>query len=242
MAPLPKLVWFAEQEPKLFERVAHWVGIKDYVLLRLCEALVVDHSVASSNGLLDIHQLVWDDEALGIAGITEEQLPELVPTTTVLPGLTPAAAAATGLGHRWGRPAANLGLGAVKPGVVACSIGTSGAMRVMVEKPGVDPLGGVYCYALTDERWVVGGAISNGGIVLDWAGAALAPDLGEHPEEELLALAGRAPVGSGGLIMLPYLLVSGARTERAAPRRVRRADPRTPNTWSGALEGVPAAP
>ena len=36
MAPLSKLLWFAEQEPKLHERVAHWVGIKDYVLLRLC--------------------------------------------------------------------------------------------------------------------------------------------------------------------------------------------------------------
>ena len=55
MSPLPKLLWFAEQEPKLFERVAHWVGIKDWVLLRLCGALVTDHSIASATGLLDIH-------------------------------------------------------------------------------------------------------------------------------------------------------------------------------------------
>ncbi|PWU56245.1 carbohydrate kinase, partial [Micromonospora globispora] len=195
MAPLPKLLWFAEQEPKLFEQVAHWVGIKDYVLLRLCEALVTDHSVASATGLMDIHRLAWDAEALGIAGITEEQLPQLVATTAVLPGLTAEAARATGLpaatpvvvGAGDG-PLANLGLGAVHPGVVACSIGTSGAMRVTVERPGVDPLGGVFCYALTEDRWVVGGAINNGGIVLQWAGEALAPELGERlAEEELLA-------------------------------------------------------
>jgi gluconokinase len=225
MAPLPKLLWFAEQDPPLFGRVAYWVGIKDWIMLRLCDALVTDHSVASATGLMDIHQLSWDEEALGIAGITEEQLPELVPTTTVLPGITAEAAAATGLppdtkvvvGAGDG-PLANLGLGAVAPGVMACSIGTSGAMRVMVERPGVDPLGGVFCYALTEQRWVVGGAINNGGIVLDWLGDALAPELGEHAEEELLALAAQAPVGSGGLIMLPYLLSERAPHWSALPR------------------------
>ncbi|MFG1799935.1 FGGY-family carbohydrate kinase [Micromonospora carbonacea] len=178
MAPLPKLVWFAEQEPKLFGRVAHWVGIKDHVLLRLCGALVTDHSVASASGL---------------------------------PADTPVV---VGVGDG---PLANLGLGAVRPGVVACSIGTSGAMRVMVERPAVDPLGGVFCY-LTEDRRVVGGAINNGGIVLQWAGDALAPELGEDSEEELLALAARAPVGSGGLVMLPYLL-----SERALLASVRSA-------------------
>ncbi|SCG79240.1 gluconokinase [Micromonospora humi] len=225
MAPLPKLVWFAEQEPKLHERVSHWVGIKDLVLRRLAEALVTDHSVASATGLMDIHRLAWDTEALRVAGITEEQLPQLVPTTHVLPGLTADAAEATGLpvntplvvGAGDG-PLANLGLGAVRPGVVACSIGTSGAMRVMVERPGVDPLGGVFCYALTEDRWVVGGAINNGGIVLQWAHDALAPELGEDAEEELLGLAAQAPVGSGGLIMLPYLLSERAPHWSALPR------------------------
>ncbi|MEV4497568.1 gluconokinase [Micromonospora arborensis] len=225
MSPLPKLLWFAEQEPKLFESVTHWVGIKDWVLLRLCDTLVTDHSIASATGLLDIHRLEWDSEALAIAGITAEQLPRLVATTAVLPGLTPQAAAITELPQRTpvvvgagDGPLANLGLGAVHPGMVACSIGTSGAMRVMVERPGVDPLGGVFCYALTEHRWAVGGAINNGGIVLKWAGAALAPDLGEHSEEDLVALAARAPVGSGGLIMLPYLHSERAPHWSALPR------------------------
>ncbi|PZG00014.1 gluconokinase [Micromonospora deserti] len=225
MAPLSKLLWYAEREPELFDRVAYWVGIKDWLLLRLCDALVTDHSIASATGLMNIRQLTWDPDALGVAGVTAEQLPKLVPTTSVLPGLTPEAAAATGLpadtpvvvGAGDG-PLANLGLGAVAPGVMACSIGASGAMRVPVERPTVDPLGGVFCYALTERRWVVGGAINNGGIVLDWAGEALAPELGEHAERELLALAARAPVGSGGLIMLPYLLSERAPNWSALPR------------------------
>jgi gluconokinase len=225
MSPLTKLVWFREQEPKLCEQVGHWVGIKEYVLLRLCDALITDHSVASGTGLMDIHRLAWDPEALQLAGIDLEQLAELAPTTTVLPGLTTTVAAAMGLpvdtkvvlGAGDG-PLANLGLGAVRPGVAACSIGTSGALRVLVEHPTVDPHGGVFCYALTENHWAVGGAINNGGIVLGWAGEALAPHLGPHPEEQLLAMAAQAPPGSGGLIMLPYLLSERAPHWSSLPR------------------------
>jgi gluconokinase len=213
MAPLPKLVWFREERPELFDRVACWAGIKDYVLSRMCGALVTDQSVASGTGLLDLGTLSWDREALQLAGIGPERLPRLVPTTTVLSGLSAAVADRLGLpagtpmvAGAGDGPLANLGLGAGHPGVAACSIGTSGALRVTVERPAVDPDGGVFCYALTEQRWVVGGAINNGGIVLDWAGHALAPDLGDHPAEALLDLAGRVPAGSGGLVMLPYLL------------------------------------
>jgi gluconokinase len=225
MAPLPKLVWFREQQPKLHEQVAFWVGIKDYVLSRMCDALMTDHSLASGTGLMDIHTLAWDPEALRLAGISAEQLPELVPTTTVRSGLSTSVARALGLPEgtpvvvgAGDGPLANLGLGAVDPGVAACSIGTSGALRVMVERPAVDPLGGVFCYALTEHRWAVGGAINNGGIVLDWAGHALAPDLGADPAAALLDLAGQVPPGAGGLIMLPYLLGERAPHWSALPR------------------------
>ena len=248
MSPLPKLVWFREQEPKLFEQVGFWVGIKEYVLLRLCDALVVDHSVASATGLLNLASLQWDAEALHLAGLEPEQLAELVATTTVLPELTAEAAARTGLPARTpvvvgasDGPLANLGLGAVAPGVAACSIGTSGALRVMVDRPAVDPLGQVFCYALTADRWVVGGAINNGGVVLEWAGGALAPDLGSDAAEELLDLAGSVPAGSGGLLMLPYLLSERAPHWSAIPQGayvgLSRAH-RREHLIRAALEGV----
>ena len=213
MSPLTKLMWWRDNEPELTGRVAHWVGIKAYVLNRLCGVLVTDHSVASSTGLLDLSRLQWDTEAMQLADVRPEQLGQLVPTTTVLEGLTTEGVEATGLpattrvvvGATDG-PLANLGVGAVHPGVAGCTIGTSGALRVMVDRPAVDPEGRVFCYALTESRWVVGGAVNNGGVVLDWAGDALAPDLGEHPAEELLRLAAAVPAGSGGLVMLPHLL------------------------------------
>ena len=49
----------------------------------------------------------------------------------------------------------------------------------------------------------LGGATSSGGVVLDWAARALAPDL---TRDELLAVAADAPPGSDGLLMVPALL------------------------------------
>jgi gluconokinase len=212
MSPLPKLLWFAEHEPATFTAVTRWAGIKELVVARLTGTWAVDHSVASGTGLLNLRALDWDPEALALAGIDADALSPLVPTTH---RLELAAAPAADLGLEAGLalivgaadgPLANLGLGAVHPGVAACSIGTSGALRLMVEGPAVDPRRSVFCYALVPGRWIVGGAINNGGAVLRWAGEALAPDLGAHPEAQLLELAAKVPAGSEGLLMLPYLL------------------------------------
>jgi gluconokinase len=77
-----------------------------------------------------------------------------------------------------------------------------------VPSPSADPAGRLFCYALTDDLWVLGGAVSNGGITLRWAGETFAPDLllAGHADAELLALAVQVPAGSEGLIMLPYVL------------------------------------
>jgi gluconokinase len=224
MSPLTKLVWFREEEPGTFARARRWCGIKELVVHRLCGEWVTDHSVASATGLMNLLTLDWDDEALDVAGVQRAQLPDLADTKHRL-ALTAEGARAIGadpslplvLGAGDG-PLANLGVGAVRPGVAACSIGTSGALRLVVEHPVIDRAGRVFCYALTPGRWVVGGAINNGGVVLQWAGEALAPELGEHAEQELLEIASRAPAGSDALIMLPYLLSERAPNWSTLPR------------------------
>jgi gluconokinase len=224
MAPLAKLVWFAEHERETFAATRRWAGIKELVVRRLTGMWAVDHSIASGTGLLDLQQLDWDGEALAIAGIDANALSPLVPTTHRLE-LEAAVAAEVGLeaglplivGAGDG-PLANLGVGAVHHGVAACSIGTSGALRLMVERPAVDPQRRVFCYALAPKRWIVGGAINNGGAVLRWTGEALAPDLGRHAEAKLLELAGDVPAGCEGLLMLPYLLSERAPYWSSVPR------------------------
>jgi gluconokinase len=212
MAPLAKLAWFAENDPTTFEAAHRWVGVKELVVARLTGAWLLDHSTASGTGLLNLEALDWDPGALAAAGIGRDRLAALVPATERLQlcadvagqlGLDRDVPLIVGAGDG---PSANVGVGAIAPGITACSIGTSGALRVTVQRPAVDRARHLFCYALTPGRWIVGGAISNGGVVLQWAGAALAPDLGDHPEDALLALAADVPAGSEGLVMLPYLL------------------------------------
>jgi len=198
MAPLAKLCWLREEGV-----TAHrWAGVKELVLHRLTGEWAMDHSTASGTGLMALETLAWDEEALDLAGLGAEQLPRLVEATERL-GSDLVAGAGDG-------PLANLGLGAVRPGVAACSIGTSGALRLMVADPGVDERGRAFCYAFTPGRWTVGGAINNGGVVLEWLHETLSGEL-----EELLAAAAAVPPGSDGLTMLPYLLSERAPHWRA---------------------------
>src|SRR3712207_3755917 len=104
-------------------------------------------------------------------GLSEEKLSCPVPTTHVVEGLEPEYAERLGLDR--GTPfvvgandgvLANLGVGATEPGVVACSIGTSGAVREVVDRPQIDDELRLFCYALTEDRWVIGGPVNNGGI------------------------------------------------------------------------------
>ena len=247
MSPVVKLRWYAEARPDVATRVEHWVGIKEYVLHALTGDLVVDHGIASAMGMFHLEYGVWDSEALAYAGVTADQLPEPVPTTHVL-RLTSEAAGRLGvpidtplvIGGSDG-PLANLGLGAIRPGAVACSIGTSGAVRVAADRPHVDDRGRVFCYVLAPGRYIIGGAVNNGGIVLEWLRDAVAPDLAASGPEALLDAAATVPAGSGGLLFLPYLLGERAPHWSGQPRGVYLGlsrEHRREHLLRAAVEGV----
>jgi gluconokinase len=208
MTPVAKLAWFAAHEPDLFRRTAAWCGMKDYVLSRFTGRLATDLSCASASGLLDIHTAAWHGPALEAAGVAGERLPELVPPTTVFP-LLPGPAAALGLpaglpvvAGAGDGPLANLAVGATAPATAALSLGTSGALRVVREQPGVDDRCRVFCYHLADGLWVLGGAVSNAGVVAQWA----AESFGGVDVADLLKEAAEVEPGSEGLTALPHLL------------------------------------
>ena len=221
MTPLTKLVWFGRHDPETWRRARWWGGLKDLLLSWLTGSLVTELSSASATGLLDMSTRTWSAAALEVCGLPADRLTPIVPTTATLP-LAPTAADQLGLpagtpviaGAADG-PLANLGTGALTPGVAALSLGTSGAVRMAVDTPQVGPDRTLFCYALTESVWVVGGAISNGAGVVRRAAAALAPDLvagagDEGPDAAVLELAATAPAGSDGLVMLPFLLAERA--------------------------------
>ncbi|MEU4692722.1 gluconokinase [Actinoplanes sp. NPDC023714] len=257
MSPLTKLAWFAENEPGTLRDTPRWGGVKELVVAALAEApFVVDLSVASGTGLYDIHSRQWDPEAVETARVRREQLAEVVPTTTSL-RLKREVASAAGLdagvpliiGAADG-PLANLGVGATPAGIAAVSLGTSGALRTVVDRPTSDEAGRLFCYALTEDRWVIGGAVNNAGSVVRWAGESFAAGFerpgaeGEDADERdaaLLLEAAGVKAGSDGLLCLPYLLGERAPWWRPGLRGaylgLRREHTR-PHLVRAAVEGV----
>jgi len=221
MTPLAKLMWFKRHDPGTWAAARWWVGLKEYVLVWLTGRLVSELSSATGTGLIDMSTCAWSERAIALCGVDAAKLPPIVSSTATL-GLAAAAAGRVGLpagtpvvAGAGDGPLGNLGTGAMERGVAALSIGTSGAVRTVVHEPRVDRGGALFCYALADSLWVMGAAISNGGVVLRWAGDALAPDVKAAAGEEgadaaVLELAAGAPAGCDGLVMLPYLLAERA--------------------------------
>ncbi|MEK5024938.1 gluconokinase [Paenibacillus sp. FSL M7-1046] len=219
MSPITKLMWLGEEQPELFRQAYKFISIKEYIFAKLFGEYVIDHSIASSTGMFNLEKLDWDEEALSIAGITRERLSNPVPTTHIMQGLLPGLAAELGLlsstpfivGASDG-VLSNLGVGAIQPGVIAATIGTSGAIRTVVDRPLTDPKGRIFCYALTEKHWVIGGPVNNGGMLFRWVRDEFAASevetakrLGIDPYEVLTRIAEQVPPGSGGLLFHPYL-------------------------------------
>ncbi|GEL90236.1 gluconokinase [Pediococcus parvulus] len=212
MTPLTKIMWFREERPQLFAKTAKFIGIKDYIFFKLFGAYVIDEGLASATGMFNIQTMAWDAQALAIAGITTNQLPKLVSTETQFSGMSATMAAQLNLdtdvpfiiGSSDGA-LANLGVGATNSGQLAVSIGTSGAVRLVVDHPVFDPAGKLFCYVLGKDQWLVGGPVNNGGIVLQWVQEQWFTKDRQSSYVELIKLAAKSVPGAHGLIFLPYL-------------------------------------
>jgi gluconokinase len=140
MSPLCKICWLRDNNNALFNQAHKFISVKEYVWFKLFGVFEVDYSIASAMGLFDILKLNWYDKALAVAQISDIKLSAPVNTTfkrylnseNTLPGISPETAFIIGASDGC---CANLGGNAVRPGVGALTIGTSGAVRVGGSQP-----------------------------------------------------------------------------------------------------------
>jgi gluconokinase len=212
-----KLRWLAETQPELPGAGGRWVGFGDYLLARFTGRLACSVAMASGSGLLNQHTADWDHTLLGQLGVDPARLPELIDRDESLPSLRDEWAA------RWPALARvpwfpaigdgacnNIGSGCVVPGRLALSIGTSGVMRVTVEADDVAIPPKLWCYRIDRRRFLLGGALSNGGVVVDWLRSTM------HMPDDAAEQAAALPPDAHGLTILPFL--AGQRTPDWNPR------------------------
>lgn len=203
-----RFLWMEQHQPAWLERSRHWLSIGDYVLWRLTGLRCTSYSVASWSGLLDRRMLCWDPEWLARLPVSTSQLPQLVDLTpmqaTLLPEWClrwPALAGARWLPSVGDGAAANVGSGAVDDSHVALTIGTTGAMRVVVPAALDQVPDGLWLYRVTAAEGLLGGATTEGGNLLAWLRATLQLPSLEALEAEM---AGRLPA-THGLTLLPFI-------------------------------------
>jgi xylulokinase len=216
----PKLVWVRDHEPEAWRRVAHVLLPKDYVRLRLTGEHAMDKADGSGTMLFDLAARDWSREVLAALRIDPAWMPPTFEGPEVTGTLTAEAAAATGL--RAGTPvvagggdqAANaVGVGAVEPGIVALSLGTSGVVFATTDRPLFEARGRVhaFCHAVPG-RWHMMSVMLSAAGSLRWFRDAVAPGAAY---DDLVALAAEVPAGSEGLLFLPYL--TGERSPHPDP-------------------------
>ena len=212
---LPKLLWVRDNEPGNFERLRHMLLPKDYVRFQLTGEYASDVSDASGTALFDVVNREWSLELVHALGLDHRILPIVHESHGITGKVTRAAAEATGLAE--GTPvvagggdqaASAVGNGIVEPGVVSCTLGTSGVVFAHMAKPHYDPRGRVhtFCHAVAGA-WHVMGVTQGAGLSFQWFRNQLAPGT---DYDALTAEASSAPAGSEGLFWLPYLM--GERT------------------------------
>lgn len=206
--PLTKILWLRRNEPDLFGRVAKFLLLKDYVLLRLTGECVGEHSIYPFSCYFDIGKKNYWDDALAYCGVSPGQLPELAPPCSDVGELLPEIVSATGLppgsvanAGTLDHFAGMIGTGNVVEGMVSESAGTVSSIATFVRDPFASTARiPVYCGPF-ENSYIYLPVCESGGISLEWFRNSFLSDLSFKDIDT--ACASRDPASR--LVFLPYL-------------------------------------
>ena len=208
-----KILWLKRREPKNFARLATVLLPHDYLNFWLTGNKVMEYGDASGTALLNVKTRTWSEKVLRaidsrLAGalpplIQSDQPAGMLQASTARElGLRPGVLVSAGGGDNM---MGAIGTGNTRAGVVTASFGTSGTIYACSEKPVVDPRGEIAAFCDSTNRWLPLLCTMNVTVATEM----VRQDFG-LTHDQFAATAAKAPPGSGGLFLLPYL--EGERT------------------------------
>ncbi len=218
-----KILWIKNHEPENWKKTKLFLPPNDYVIYKLTGEIAIDYSSAGNiGGIFDMNNRSWSKEMMEEMGIPLSMMPEkIVESTDIVGRLTKESAVELGLSE--GMPviasgidcgAANIGLGVFEPGVYAAAIGTSMCAALVSDKPvkGKDLIVWPYLYDAKKLSYYFAGGATAGAIV-KWFRQTMCQfevevekSGGKNAYDALNEQAETIPVGSEGLIVLPYFM------------------------------------
>ena len=217
---LPKVLWLRNHEPAAYARLTTLMLAKDFIRFRLTGEIATEPSDASGTLMFDPAGMQWSREILDAVRVPMSILPRVGGSSEILGRVTAEVARQTGLAE--GTPVVGggadnacgaAGVGAVTPGEVVASWGTSGTVLAPTSKPLVDPRlrAHTFCH-VAPETWYVMGVVLSAGGAFAWYRDQFARELtgAQTGDVQLDEEAASVPAGAGGVTFLPYL--QGERT------------------------------
>ncbi len=212
---LTKMLWVRENEPEIWNQTGSVLLPKDYVRFCLTGAKATDVSDASGTLMLDVRNRRWSKEILAAVEMSESLLPRVYESAEITGTISAECAAETGLTA--GTPvvagagdnaAGAIGMGIARVGSVSATVGTSGVIFAVTDKPSIDLKGRIhtFCHAVP-ERWHVTGVTQAAGFSLRWFRDNFAEN---ESYDRLVEAAAKISAGADGLLWTPYLM--GERT------------------------------
>ena len=218
----PKILWFRQNEPRLYAKLARILLPKDYVRFRMTGDFATD--VGDASGMALVRERRWSEELLRILDIDLALLPALYESPQVTGALHAQGARALGL--RAGTPVVAgsgdvmtgaVGTGIVEPGLISANLGTGGVMCAHSDTPALDDAGptvgrlATMCHA-TPGAYVIFGCMLSAAGSLQWYADAFCEAEQRQARAKngsvfdlLLDQAAKAPRGCEGLFFLPFL-------------------------------------
>lgn len=221
---LPKILWLRNHEPENYRRLRKVLLPKDYIRFRLSGVFAGEVSDASGTGVFDVPGRRWSTEMMSALDLSPSLFPEIAESSVATSVTKDHEDLRDGIpivGGGGDQAAGAVGTGAVEPGVVSVSLGTSGVVFSAIESAQYDPGGAVHTFCHANGGWHAMGVMLSCGGALRW----YRDTFGNGKSYDQIAEgAAKIPAGSEGLTFLPYL------TGERSPHN----DPYARASWSGA--------
>lgn len=219
-----KIMWHLSGKDIAPEKIRKFLCVQDYVVNVLTGNAYIDYSLAGRTMMLSPQRKVWDETILGMAGIEEDKLARLVPSTTIAGMIRTSLAKELGIpegvrivvgGHD--QACGALGSGVVRPGMAMNAIGTVDALVSVLPRFTLDEVflkNNYPCYPhVLPDRYLTMAINTNGGLSLKWYRDAFCKE-----EKERCAAAGEdvythiieeCPDRPSEIYFLPHLAGAG---------------------------------
>lgn len=209
-----KLRWVQENEPAIYQKIHKIMLPGDYIAYRLTGMAMTTISGLSEGIFWNFEESKLGDFLLDHYGISQDLIPEIVPTFSEQGRLGPGVAAELGLKsgipvtYRAGdQPNNAFSLNVLNPGEIAATAGTSGVVYGVSDEITYDPESRVNTFAHVNHekgrpRLGVLLCINGTGILYSWIKKNLGTAGIDY--DQLNRMAGDVPAGAEGLAILPF--------------------------------------